>query len=100
MTPAYHDAVRACLADLRQRLRTGRPHGYAVSGPHAYDDAGTRRMVTVRLGAVLEVDDSTADEQIDWEQGYVCDEQRATPGWPLDEEEAAWDLWSSGGEVA
>ena len=97
MTP-YHTAVRLALVDLRQRLRTGRPHGYAVSGPNAYDDAGTRRLVTVRLGAVLEVDDSTADEEIDWCD--VCDDQRATPGWPLDEEEAAWDLWYGGGEVA
>ena len=60
---------------------------------------GATPTLDTRLGgAVLEVDDSTADEEIDWCE--VDDEQRATPGWPLDEEEAAWDLWYGGGEVA
>lgn len=98
MTPAYHDAVRACMVDLADRLRTGRPRGFAVSGPHAYDDDGTQRRVTVRLGAGVEVDDSTAGEQIEWCE--VDDYQRARPGWPLDAEAAAWDLWRDGGEVA
>ena len=95
--PTYHAAVSAALVDLADRLRTGRPHGYAVSGPHAYDDDGTRRLVTVRLGAVLDVDDSTAEEQVDWLA--VDADQRVTPGWPLDEERAAWDLWLDGADV-
>lgn len=92
--PTYHDALRAALVDLRERLATGW-RAVAVSGPHAYTDGPARRLVTVRLDAdVLGVDDSGAHEQVEFTP--VCAEQRATPGYPIDEEEALLATWYDG----
>jgi hypothetical protein len=94
----HEAATRAALVDLADRLYLGGSYE-PVSGRHEYREEAITGWVVVRLRcADTEVGEcDTADDEPSWR--VIDDYDRAEPGWPLDEERAAWALWLDGADV-